>query len=112
MKLLFFVALTLTLAPSAALAGDTVYMGKASTGEPVYYHGARTQCGDLPPNHECWKNPMVSYTIGSDRIAAIANCKKGIFSQVWLGDRMVAKNMRPQSEAIRLVLRTACNSVR
>lgn len=97
---------------TAALAGSGVYMGRASTGEAVYYHGARAQCGNLPSNHECWKNPAASYTIGRDQVFAIPDCKRRIFKEVWVGDRLVARNMRPQSKAISLVLETACNSAR
>ncbi len=95
-----------------AIAQDGVYMGKASTGEAVYYLGAKAQCGDLPRSHACWKNPMISYKIGNDYVSAIPDCKRGIFKEAWVGDRKVAINMKPQSEAIRLVLRTGCNSVR
>jgi len=87
-------------------------MGRASTGEAVYYIGANTQCGDLPRSHECWKNPMINYRIGKDNVAAIPDCKRGIFKEAWVGDRKVATNYRPQSEAIQLVLRTGCNTVR
>ncbi len=87
-----------------------VYMGKASTGEAVYYQGARAQCGDLPRTHECWRNPMIAYTIGRDHVAAIPNCQRGMFKEVWIGDRLVARNMKPASRAIQRVLETGCNS--
>lgn len=108
-----FPALSLPfLLTTPAFAEPSIYMGKAATGESVYYHGATAQCGDLPRHHTCWKNPMVSYRIGRDHVAAITNCQKGVFSEVWLDGKLVRRNMKPESEAMRLVLRTACNSVR
>ena len=107
---LALVAVLVAAAPAIAQAGT--YMGRASTGEAVYYMGARAQCGDLPRSDSCWKNPMISYKIGNDTVAAIPDCKRGVFKEVWVGDRKVATNMKPQSEAISLVLRTGCNSVR
>lgn len=98
--------------PNAAQAQTPVYMGKASTGEPVYYIGANAQCGDLPRNHACWQNPMISYTIGADQVAAIPDCKQGIFAEVWVGGKLVTRNMKPASKAIQSVLETGCNSVK
>lgn len=108
----FLLALVFAVAVvTPALGQERLYMGKASTGEPVWYNGARAQCGDLPRAHECWQNPMVSYTIGSDHVSAIPDCKKGVFKEVWIGDRVVSRSMRPASQALRSVLETACNAV-
>lgn len=111
-KIIATLLFTLAATAPAFAQGKGVYMGRASTGEPVYYHGARAQCGDLPRTHECWKNPMLVYTIGSDEVTAIPDCRRGVFKEVWVDGQLVERNLRPQSEAIRLVLRTACNSVR
>lgn len=110
----FFLALAFAVAAATPVLGQeqtSIYMGKASTGEPVWYNGARAQCGDLPHDDECWKNPMVVYTIGSDHVTAIPDCKKGVFKEVWMKEQLIAKAMRPASQAIRSVLETACNSV-
>jgi hypothetical protein len=104
------------LAPLFALPGsaeDGIYFGKASTGERVFYRGAKAQCGDLPRSHDCWLNtPMVAYRIGQDNVSAVADCRRGIFKEVWLGGRIVERNMKPSSKAIGLVLEVACNSLR
>ena len=90
-----------------------VYVGRASTGEPVYYQSARFQCGDLPRNHECWTNtPMVAYTIGTDQVTAIANCRRGLFTEGSASSGAVIQNMRPASNALRKVLKMACSSGR
>lgn len=112
MKKSLIVGAGLLALATPAIAQDGVYMGKASTGEAVYYMGATAQCGDLPRTDQCWKNPTISYKIGADYVTAIPDCRRNTFKEVWVGDRKVATNMRPQSEAIRLVLRTGCNSVR
>ncbi|BAS58102.1 hypothetical protein NIES2135_25130 [Leptolyngbya boryana NIES-2135] len=105
-------AVAAVLAPSGAIAQMPVYMGKASTGEPVYYIGAKAQCGDLPRDHQCWQNPMISYTIGRDQVAAIPNCKQGVFAEIWVDGKLVTRNMKPASKAIQAVLETGCNSVK
>jgi hypothetical protein len=110
-NLLLGFAFTLTFA-APGFANDRTYMGRAATGERVYYYGARTQCGNLPRKHECWRNPMVAYTVGFDRVTATTNCKKGVFPEVWVGGQVVARDVRPASEAMSLVLKKACNSVR
>lgn len=54
-------------------------MGRASTGEVVYYHSAGFQCGHLPKNDFCWwLTLMLSYTIGSDNMSAIAGKKAAL----------------------------------
>lgn len=89
-------------------AGGT-YLGQASTGEAVYYVGARFQCGDLPRTDECWwRTPMVVYRIGSDSVTAIADCQQRVFREIWLDGEIVAREMHPQSEAIRLMIDNAC----
>lgn len=110
-KLLVLLVFTQALV-SPALAEQGLYMGKAANGQPVYYKSAAAQCGDLPNNDPCWRNPAVLYTIGSDEVFAVTDCQRQVFKEVWIGDRKVATNVVPQSEALRLVLRTACNSVR
>ncbi len=112
MKKIFIVCVGLLGLATPAIAQNRVYMGKASTGEAVYYMGATAQCGDLPRTDKCWKNPTIAYKIGSDYVTAIPDCQRNVFKEVWVRDRKVATNMRPQSEAIQLVLRAGCNSVR
>jgi hypothetical protein len=100
-----------TLVSLPAIAQTPTYMGTAATGEAVYYNGDRFQCGDLPQHHECWwRSPMISYTIGGDTVTAIGDCQEGFFSEVYVDGELVASDMRPQSEAIRLVLENACRS--
>lgn len=102
-------SLSFNVAPLFADPVQGTYVGQASTGEPVYYVGARFQCGDLPRNDECWwRTPMVVYQIGSDRVTAIADCQEQLFQEVWVDGEVVARDMRPQSDALRLVLGNAC----
>jgi hypothetical protein len=98
--------------PLPALALDGVYFGRASTGERVIYHGGRAQCGDLPRSDECWRNPMVGYTIGPDYVEAIVNCRSRLFSTVMMDGRVVQRNMKPSSEATRLIIAVACNAAK
>ncbi|MCU0571294.1 MAG: hypothetical protein MUF49_32600 [Oculatellaceae cyanobacterium Prado106] len=100
--------LSLPLAISAALA--QTYMGRAATGEDVYFVSAVFQCGDLPANHECWwRTPMVNYQIGSDDVYASADCATNTFTTVWVRGQVVAENMKPQSQALQLVMDNACS---
>lgn len=111
----FLIALTflVPLCSFPAVAEDGVYFGKASTGERVFYRGAKAQCGDLPRSHDCWLNtPMVAYRIGRDEVSAVADCRRGVFKELWLAGRLTARDMKPSSKAIQLVLEVACNSVR
>jgi hypothetical protein len=103
-------AIAIILATATPAFAEGTYMGKLPTGEAVHYYGARTQCGDLPKTDDCWKNPMLSYTIGSKQVTAIANCKRAMFSEVWMDNRVVERNTKPRSEVIRQILKTACNS--
>jgi hypothetical protein len=100
-------AIALSLFALPALA-EGVYMGTASTGEAVYYLGSAAQCGDLPADDECWSNPAVAYIIGEDEVYAVPDCEANTFSEVWLGDELVATNMTPESGAIQKVLDYAC----
>jgi hypothetical protein len=100
-------AIALSLFALPALA-EEIYMGTASTGEAVYLLGSAAQCGDLPVDHECWKNPAISYRIGRDVVYAIPDCDARTFSEVWIGDELVATDMTPESEAIEKVLSFAC----
>jgi|GEM_PF-6346750 len=118
LKLLFAITLPLTafvtfLSSAAALAQGAdkpIYVGKASTGEPVYFQGARFQCGDLPRADECWwRSPMIVYTIGNDGVTEIGDCKNQVFTEVSSKDGIVARNMRPQSNALRQVLDRGCH---
>jgi hypothetical protein len=107
--LLALVTLPMTKGATWADVAGGTYLGQASTGEAVYYVGARFQCGDLPRTDECWwRTPMVVYHIGQDAVTAIADCQQQVFREVWLDGEVVARNMRPQSEAIRLVIENAC----
>lgn len=110
LKKLAISSLFLLASTTSALAQGT-YMGQASTGEAVYYNGARAQCGDLPRSHPCYASPMVAYTIGNDHVSAIADCQRGVFKEVWVGSQLVTRNMAPQSQAIAAVLNTACNAI-
>jgi hypothetical protein len=101
---------TLPLGMGGAIANDGTYMGRAATGESIYFQGATFQCGDLPADNECWwRTPTVSYVIGADAVTAIADCQAGLFQEVWVGDQIVAYDMRPQSAAMQLVLDNACS---
>ena len=51
---------------------------------------------------------MIAYRIGNDAVSAVGDCKQKLFKEVWLDDRKVAQQMRPQSEALRRVLAKAC----
>jgi hypothetical protein len=105
-----FTLATLPFNVSSASANPGTYMGRASTGESIYFQGATFQCGDLPADHECWwRTPTVSYVIGNDYVTAIADCQAGVFQEVWVGDQIVAYDMRPQSDAMQLVLNNACS---
>lgn len=112
MKLISILAVAVTCLPLPALALDGIYFGRASTGERVIYHGGRAQCGDLPRSHECWKNPMVGYTIGSDYVEAIVNCRSRLFSKVMMDGKVIQRNMKPTSEATRLIVAVACNATK
>jgi len=57
-----------------------LYMGKASTGEHLWYYGGRSQCGDLPRTDICWLNPMIVYTLGQERFTTILDCSKKVFA--------------------------------
>jgi hypothetical protein len=94
---------------SLANPAQGIYLGQASTGEAVYFKGANFQCGDLPRNHECWwRTPIVVYQIGPDAVTAITDCQTQVFKEVWLEGEIVARDMRPQSEALQLVMNNAC----
>ncbi len=99
-----------TAATPRRSATEPIYVGKASTGEAVYYQGARFQCGDLPRTDECWwRSPVIVYKIGNDGVTAIGDCKEQVFKSVMVGDKVVAQNMRPQSDALRQVLDRSCH---
>jgi len=95
----------------SALA-EGVYMGKAVTGESVYYNGASAQCGELPASNSCWRNnPSIDYGIGGDRVFAVGDCQRGVFKEVWVNGKIVQRDMVPRSRAIQKVLVSACRSV-
>lgn len=104
--------ITIPILSRAALAeSEGTYLGQASTGEAVYYVGARFQGGDLPHTDECWwRTPMVVYRIGADSVTAVADCQSRTFREVWLDGAVVARDLHPQSEAIRLVIDNACRA--
>jgi hypothetical protein len=88
---------------------NPLYMGKASTGESVYYYGGRAQCGDLPRSDTCWKNPMIAYTLGNEEFNTVLDCQKKIFSEalsVTTGKRY--KAVAPSSAATRRMVAMAC----
>ena len=77
-----------------------MYMGTASTGEQVFYYGGRAQCGNLPKTDRCWRNPMIMYQIGKEKINTVLDCDKRIFRDVWsvtYGKKY--KNFKPSSSA-------------
>ncbi len=103
-----FVAIALTFMAVSPATAQT-YMGKASTGEAIYYNGAKgIYCG-AESSEKCWRYPETFYTIGSDDVMAIADCKVGVFKEVRTGSKLVARNMKPQSDAIQKVLDKACD---
>ena len=104
-------AIVLVVAAPTPLLAETpnLYVGVASTGECVYYHGAHFQCGDLPRTDDCWTNtPMLSYTIGTDTVWAIADCRQGLLKEGGSSSGIIIKNMRPASNALRKVIQMAC----
>jgi hypothetical protein len=84
-------------------------MGKASTGESVYYYGGRAQCGELPRSDTCWQNPMIKYTLGNEEFNTVLDCRRKIFSEahsVTTGRRY--QTVPPSSAATRKMVAMAC----
>lgn len=74
-----------------------VYMGKAVTGESVFYVGV--------------SGNTVTYQIGSDVVEAGLACDAGYLQNVTVDGTIVNAIMYPQSEAIRNVLISGCQTV-
>jgi hypothetical protein len=88
-----------------------MFMGIASTGEEVWFEGGRAQCGDLPRGSDCWRNPMISYTLGTERFNTVLDCSRHVFREAWsVSTGNVYKNVRPSSEATRRMVAMACES--
>lgn len=103
-----FAAIALTFVAVSPATAQT-YMGKASTGEAVYYNGAKgIYCGAVA-SEKCWRYPETFYRIGSDNVTAIVDCKVGVFKEVRTGSNLVTRNMKPQSDAIQKILNKACD---
>ncbi len=77
-----------------------IYMGKAATGESVWYYGGRAQCGDLPSKHKCWNNPMIVYMLGNEKFNTVLDYKKKIFAEAFsVPSGKTYKNVIPTSAA-------------
>lgn len=88
-----------------------LYMGKASTGESVYFYGGRAQCGDLPRTDSCWSNPMIKYTLGGEEFNTVLNCRNKVFSEAYsVTTGKIYKNITPSSTATRKMVAMACRS--
>lgn len=102
-------ACELKLTAMSQTIDNPLYMGKASTGELVYYYGGRAQCGDLPKNDRCWKNPMIEYTLGGERFNTVLDCRQKLFSEAYsvtTGKRYTG--VTPSSAATRKMVALAC----
>ena len=90
---------------------NPLYMGKASTGEDLWFYGGRAQCGDLPRADKCWRNPMIVYTLGNERFTTILDCSKKIFALA-MSDTTGRKyrNVAPTSKATSRMINMACES--
>lgn len=90
---------------------NPLYMGKASTGESVYYYGGRAQCGDLPRHDNCWRNPMIRYTMGKEEFNTVLDCKRKIFKEAWsVTYGKVYRNVKPSSLATKKMIEIACSN--
>jgi hypothetical protein len=112
----FLLALA-TSCPMLAAKGQTVdnplYMGKAKTGEDVWYYGARAQCGDLPRTDECWLNPMIKYRLDDETFNTVLDCKRNRFQQARsLRSDQVYFDVVPSSPATAKMVQMACQAAR
>ena len=109
-KIAILASLCQTCSPAFSQSNDTpLYMGKASTGENVYFYGGRAQCGDLPRKDVCWKNPMIKYTLGKEEFNTVLDCKRRLFSEAYSvtsGKRYI--DIKPSSTATKNMVLMAC----
>ncbi len=84
------------------------FLGKASTGEEVWYYGGRDQCGEFPRSHECFKNPMIMYTLGDKTFNTVVDCNKLIFKEVSDLSGKRYYNVHPSSIATNTMVKKAC----
>lgn len=89
------------------VAGD--YLGKAATGEDVYYISDRIYCPQSPKGDPCWNSPSVVYQIGVDRVEAIADCTGKTLTTTLVGGKESVIKITPQSGAIADVIKRACD---
>ena len=109
--LLFAITITSTTPVLSQSVNSPLYMGKASTGEEVWFYGGRAQCGDLPRAHECWwRNPMIMYTLDKEEFNTILDCKKGIFKEVHsVTNNKQYYNINPTSAATEKMVEMTCS---
>lgn len=109
-KVLVGITITGATKPVAAQSVNRpMHMGTASTGEEVFYYGGRAQCGDLPKSDRCWKNPMIFYQIGKEKINTVLDCDKRIFRDVYsVSYNKKYKNFKPSSPATEKMITIAC----
>ena len=107
--LLLAIAITSTTPVLSQSFNSPLYMGKASTGEEVWFYGGRPQCGDLPRSDECWRDPMIMYTLDKEEFNTILDCKKGIFKEVYsVTNNKVYSNINPSSSATKKMVEMSC----
>jgi hypothetical protein len=86
-----------------------LYMGKASTGEQVWFYGGRSQCGDLPKDDQCWRNPMIVYRLDDEAFNTVVDCRLRLFKDARSQSTGKAYlGIRPSSDATRAMIQIAC----
>lgn len=92
-----------------AIPSNGEYLGKAVTGEDVFYISDRAYCPQSPKGDPCWDSPSVVYQIGADRVEAIADCPSKTLTTTMIGGKESAIKITPKSGAIADVIKRACD---